>query len=239
MTEGAANSIREREVKPVIIVTPEDIRSIWNDIVAYHANEDDTEITVQYQNGDKIHLGAIDEIFDLPNRSRNPISIIELGSWGYLRKRARLKLSKQNFRRNAAEIFVSGLPEESERFAEMLKARLDQEKELKYFLPSINPVWFGVLAFLAVGLVMIATPDGGGSGFSPLQIILAPFFFGFFVSFTLALFHENVIGKAIGYAVFYWGDGKTRVDKNITILNWSFFTVPITIIIAVAGRSFF
>ena len=186
---------------------------------------------VTLQNSDRFDCKDADEIFLVRVHSANPIRevVIEGGLYGVCR--VEISIGGRWSHSSGATIDISS----DETFARDCEIRFDKifrkSKPLDQLIPStpsivIAAVFTIFLGYLTNAISLIISILSKDPALTPGA--------AFVVAATLMVFIfpiQQFKLKYFGKAVFNWGDGETRFERNLKIANYIFWTLPAAIVL--------
>jgi hypothetical protein len=238
-----------RQVRPLIVVKPETLRSVHQIVQDVEAKrpksvlgEDNVvSITVHLFNDDDVSCSSIEECLEVPNNAGSRIRSIKIsnGYFGY--PRISITLGGSSYEYAGASLEINAEPDLAEAVERRFYAVLSDEKTVLNKAISAHPVIVAVLLTLVFQYIVgvfttefkaLVFPEGKAN----VEVIFA--YVIFLTGFPLMLLFTAIYVlqyRLFGRAVFEWNGGDVRHNNRANAVKWAFFTIPV----AMALKLFF
>lgn len=229
------NAHRSREIRPIVVVDLDQMRELDEKIENFYSTmqkgqralNGSSGFRVVYRSGDVLQFKSVERLGKLENSSSDPIDRIDIGGVGISRVSATVSIDAQSYGNKGAKIELRGPPNETSVLASDLQALLTREPPTKHLIARQRPfvISLGIVAIL-MALIFTAPAVREFSRMVSPILLLSLLPISFILSGIISVFIERYTEKYIGKAVFDWGDGQVRFERNLTIYNYILFTVP-------------
>lgn len=219
-----------RAVRPIVFVSKDDIIALCQLVSrenGENSNESKVRICARLADGQDFETNEVDRIFDIPNRSANPIREIKITSVYSSKHFLDITIGGHWHSNSGASIVAKGDPDFTTKALSKFNEIITKEKTILELLISQKATNLSLLltaAFASAVIFLNILPE-----ISDLSLILYIFCFISLVFWLVFIIQF----RFFGWAVYMWGDGVVRYQRNLKILHFLLWTVPVSLALGV------
>ena len=230
-------------VRAPVLITSDQIKSVYalvEEIV--HQNNsvgnfltDSIQTTLTLKDGERYTVHSVEDVFQVPNKKKNPISRIKIRSQGHGSRSISIDLKGEQWKNEGAEIEITGAVSENRDALEKFYNIFEVEKDL--FHSSIR-FWYlvgtiyGVAFAYSTGFYSTSTWQALLRAARNKEILETIWIFWAFLFSPIAIF-LSLAAQAkswMGGAIYLWDDGKIAYEKKRKIILFFIYTIPVAVI---------
>ena len=237
------NGVFERKIKPIVVVDKDEFRACYDFVSKAREKtwdadpeefvENVAKIEIKMRNDDKYTTLSVDDFFEFENKSDNPIKTVEISKGSYGSNYIRLTLGGFWFDGLGAKIVIHGDKTFSDGIISNFEKVLKKDRSIGDFIPSSNPF---LLSAVLTALLIYTFIDHEvlqkfvrDTPFLPFSLLAALLIAG--PMMILSAIATALQSHFFGRCVFYWSDGRTRFDRNKSVVNYLFWVLPTSVVL--------
>lgn len=195
----------ERSIKPITIVTAECLKESACIVELASADHYKLEIKAVLRNGDSLHANSVDEIFEISNKSFNPIEEIVMNCGPYGRRYISISLGSRWPNDHGARIKAQGDPEFTNICSDRFHKIFDKERRISDWIPSASSLQITFFILLIAFCFIVNTNKlhymMSKNSFSELALAVTAFTAGlvFLISLPISFLKSKIFSNAVFY----------------------------------------